>query len=176
MDRLFAGVLRAGHVVLAALLGVCVARGDRSYFIPLGDLPGGDFESNAYGISGDGATVVGAGSTTYGWFPNAAFRWTGEDGMQELGDFDGGRYESEATQVSADGTVVVGVGTPGNYGRHSGGPPRTAWSIWESWRADKTIAGPAPCRATGRSLWETVDRRTRGRITWKHSGGPKRTE
>ena len=29
---------------------------------PLGDLPGGDFESNAFGVSADGNTIVGFGT------------------------------------------------------------------------------------------------------------------
>jgi probable HAF family extracellular repeat protein len=64
----------------------------------LGTLPGG-YWSEAYGVSADGAVVVGA-SDGY------AFRWTAAGGMQDLGTLSGGR--SEAYAVSADGAVVVG--------------------------------------------------------------------
>jgi probable HAF family extracellular repeat protein len=65
----------------------------------------GGRESVAYGVSADGAVVVG-------WAYNAAgqrraFRWTVDGGMQDLGTLPGGR-ESEAYGVSADGSVVVG--------------------------------------------------------------------
>jgi probable HAF family extracellular repeat protein len=68
----------------------------------LGTLGGN--ESLAWGVSADGAVVVG-------WAYNAAgqgraFRWTASDGMQDLGTL-GGDY-SEAYGVSADGAVVVG--------------------------------------------------------------------
>jgi probable HAF family extracellular repeat protein len=64
---------------------------------------GGD-ESGAYGVSADGAVVVG-------WAKNAAgqwraFRWTAAGGMQDLGTL-GGDW-SAASGVSADGAVVVG--------------------------------------------------------------------
>ena len=70
----------------------------------LGTLPGGDW-SVAYGVSADGAVVVG-------WAENAAgdrhaFRWTASGGMQDLGTL-GGDW-SVANGVSADGAVVVGV-------------------------------------------------------------------
>ena len=69
----------------------------------LGTLGGDD--SEAYGVSADGAVVVG-------WAQNAAgqrraFRWTESDGMEDLGTLPGGN-DSSADAVSADGTVVVG--------------------------------------------------------------------
>jgi len=64
---------------------------------------GGDW-SWAYGVSADGAVVVG-------WAENAAgqrraFRWTASGGMQDLGTLGGNT--SGAHGVSADGAVVVG--------------------------------------------------------------------
>ena len=64
----------------------------------------GGVRSEAWGVSADGAVVVG-------WAHNAAgqwraFRWTASGGMRDLGTL-GGTW-SEAYGVSADGAVVVG--------------------------------------------------------------------
>jgi probable HAF family extracellular repeat protein len=69
----------------------------------LGTLPGGS-SSEAWGVSADGAVVVG-------WSYNAArqaraFHWVASGGMQDLGTLGGNR--SFAYGVSADGAVVVG--------------------------------------------------------------------
>jgi probable HAF family extracellular repeat protein len=78
----------------------------------LGDLSGGNFESQAFGASADGAVVVGYGISANG---QEAFRWTAAGGMQGLGDLPGGDYLSVARAVSADGSVVVGIGTWGAW-------------------------------------------------------------
>jgi probable HAF family extracellular repeat protein len=76
----------------------------------LGDLPGGDFESFAYGVSADGSVVVGASA----WGKDAsreyfeAFRWTADGGMVGMGDLPGSIFYSVANGVSADGSVVMG--------------------------------------------------------------------
>ena len=70
----------------------------------LGTLPYGDW-SWAYGVSADGAVVVGVAENAAGW--TRAFRWTASGGMQDL-DTLGGR-DSAARGVSADGSVVVGT-------------------------------------------------------------------
>jgi probable HAF family extracellular repeat protein len=78
----------------------------------LGTLPGGD-ESVAWGVSANGAVVVGwtyyyVGDSEVGYYERA-FRWTENDGMQNLGTLGGGYYSySLAYDVSADGAVVVG--------------------------------------------------------------------
>jgi probable HAF family extracellular repeat protein len=72
---------------------------------PLGDLPGGDYESYAYDISADGSTIVGWSDSVSG---AQAFRWTASGGMQSLGDLPGGDFESVASAVSADGAVIAG--------------------------------------------------------------------
>jgi probable HAF family extracellular repeat protein len=67
-------------------------------------LPGGNFNSIAFDVSGDGRIVVGR-SLTGG--SNEAFRWTSETGMVGLSHLSGG-LTSEARGISADGLVVVG--------------------------------------------------------------------
>ena len=77
-------------------------------FQGLGDLPGGSFESQAFGVSADGSVVVGWSRSD----PNIeAFRWTSGGGMVGLGDLPGGAVFTQAFGVSADGSVVVGVGS-----------------------------------------------------------------
>jgi probable HAF family extracellular repeat protein len=79
-------------------------------FIPLGDLPGGIFESRTYGVSADGRVVVGGSSGNsipgLGGDPyfatERAFVWTQDAGMTEIAG------PARATDVSADGSVVVG--------------------------------------------------------------------
>ncbi len=82
----------------------------------LGDLPGGGFISKAYGVSADGSTVVGMGTSVSG---TEAFRWTSSGGMVGLGDLSGGGFFSEAYDVSADGSVVVGEGTSAASGNEA---------------------------------------------------------
>jgi len=73
--------------------------------VGLGDLPGGNLNSPAQGVSADGNVVVGVSDSASG---REAFRWTSGTGMVGLGDLPGGDFESRATAVSADGSVVVG--------------------------------------------------------------------
>jgi probable HAF family extracellular repeat protein len=78
-----------------------------SGIVGLGYLPGAGgefFESSAFGVSGDGAVVVGVGSSASGY---EAFRWTEDSGMLGLGQLPGSQYGS-ATAVNADGSVIVG--------------------------------------------------------------------
>jgi probable HAF family extracellular repeat protein len=61
--------------------------------------------SVAYGVSADGAVVVGWAANAAG--QRRAFRWTASGGMQDLGTLPGYDW-SFASGVSADGAVVVG--------------------------------------------------------------------
>jgi probable HAF family extracellular repeat protein len=93
------------------LAGPALAASDYS-FQGLGDLPGGGFDSRAFGISDDGSTVVGESEVGQ---RTEAFRWTRNGGMQGLGQYPGGDSYSTGWDVSADGSVVVGqarVGAP----------------------------------------------------------------
>lgn len=73
-------------------------------FIPLGDLPGGDFYSYASAVSDDGLTVVGNSMSD---IDLNAFKWTEATGMVRLGSIPGVNV-TDATSVSADGKVIVG--------------------------------------------------------------------
>ncbi|HUU82548.1 MAG TPA: PEP-CTERM sorting domain-containing protein [Phycisphaerae bacterium] len=74
----------------------------------LGDFWGGDFASQATGISGDGSFVVGRGDPDEIGPHVLAFGWTRQDGLFQLGDLPGGRIDSIANAVSSDGSTVVG--------------------------------------------------------------------
>jgi hypothetical protein len=50
-------------------------------FTGLGDLPANPFDSEAWGVSGDGSTAVGQGHSPGG----EAFTWSAANGMQGLG-------------------------------------------------------------------------------------------
>jgi len=94
------------HSRFNALLSACVlsliATASWSQSLTwLGVLPGGN-RSEAYGVSADGAVVVGWSYNNVG--SQRAFRWTASGGMQDLGTL----YRSYAFGVSADGRVVVG--------------------------------------------------------------------
>jgi probable HAF family extracellular repeat protein len=80
---------------------------EASGMLGIGDLDGGIFLSQAFGVSGDGQTVVGQSSSTLG---DEAFRWTLLGGMVGLGDFPGGLESSLAEDASYDGSVIVGWG------------------------------------------------------------------
>lgn len=80
-------------------------------FEGIGDLPGGGTGSFAYGVSSDGATVVGQ---AFGQFGPEAYRWRPDEGILRLGDLGPGTgpFNSIAHGVSGDGMRVVGRGVP----------------------------------------------------------------
>lgn len=79
--------------------------------IGLGDLAGGNTESVAYDVSGDGSVVVGESSSSTG---ATAFRWSNADGMTPLSDLPGGITSSKAMAISMSGNVIVGTGVSGS--------------------------------------------------------------
>ena len=84
--------------------------------VGLGDFAGSSFNSAARGVSSDGSTLVGFGTTSTGAH---AFRWTQSTGLVDLGGLGGTFYFSYANAVSSDGNIVVGRSTGssgGNYG------------------------------------------------------------
>lgn len=111
----------------------------------LGDLPGGHFQSIAYGVSGDGSVVVGratiegvSGPFGGGSAPRA-FIWTQQTGIRDLEvvlqtehGIDLGDWTlEEARGISADGRVIAG------NGRH------TDTGIVEGWVVRLDIPCPA---------------------------------
>lgn len=112
------GVSQDGSVVVGqsaaatfAPDGTFVSAGDEQAFrwtqadgmAGLGKLAGAAF-SRAYGVSGDGSTVVGASGTGAVY---EAFRWTQATGMTGLGKLTGAST-SVAKAASGDGSIIVG--------------------------------------------------------------------
>lgn len=90
-------------------LGTCI---NAANFIPLGDLPGGMFQSLGYGISANGSVITGS---SIGQVGTEAFRWSVTDSMVGLGNIPSASASfSEANAVSADGNVIVGRGSSSN--------------------------------------------------------------
>ncbi|MFN8220114.1 MAG: hypothetical protein U0S12_08305 [Fimbriimonadales bacterium] len=79
---------------------------DAGGMVGLGDLPGGQFSSRAYGVSSAGSVVVGYGGASN--LANGAFRWTSSTGMVALGYLPGTNV-SAASAVSPDGGTIVGT-------------------------------------------------------------------
>ena len=74
--------------------------------VGLGDLPGGEEGSVAYGVSADGSVIVGTADSASGLWE--AFRW--ENGvMTGLGEGPRGGFDTSAYSVSGDGSVIVGI-------------------------------------------------------------------
>lgn len=74
----------------------------------LGDFPGGDLTSYAYGISADGLNIVGKVTNSV---RTEAYRWTIGTGMLGLGDLNGGSFGSRANAISSNGVWIAGQGS-----------------------------------------------------------------
>lgn len=72
----------------------------------IGTLGGAD--ANVAGISGDGRIVTGTSKVLPSANRQHAFRWTAEDGMQDLGALSWEYYSSFANAISDDGNSIVG--------------------------------------------------------------------
>lgn len=112
MKRRFFAAVMIGTLLCSVSFGATLA----ASFQGLGDLPGAEFYSEAYGISGDGRVVVGASQSvvppSYSSPANEAFYWTQATGMIGMGDFPGGKLSSQAKAASTNGNVIVGHGKP----------------------------------------------------------------
>ena len=105
------------HRVVTVPIVVLTAASVRAQttFTPLGDLPGGTYHSEAWGVSADGTTVVGhslsTGSVmcvTSGTERMEAFVWKSGTGMLGKCDIPGGPEGSWAYDTSGDGSHYCG--------------------------------------------------------------------
>ncbi|NUQ46566.1 MAG: PEP-CTERM sorting domain-containing protein [Phycisphaerae bacterium] len=108
--------------------------------VGLGDIPGGNFNSEAYAAPGSGATVVGVGSRTTSSLTEA-FRWTPAGGMVGLGSMPGGSNYSAAFDASADGNLVVGFSSNGQFSQAA------TWSLATGWLGLGVLPGHGSSRA-----------------------------
>ena len=98
--------IRKAFVLAALLSSTSPVVAQQPFFMGLGDLPGGDVESNVDDISHDGSVVVGsASSSSFPGSPDSfleVYRSARGTGMVGLGVGD-----SHVQRVSADGSTVV---------------------------------------------------------------------
>ncbi len=90
----------------ALLLVTAAGPARAASILALGDVPGGNFTSQANAVSADGLVVVGQSGFQ-------AFRWTAATGMIGLGFVPSSPLQrlSDARAVSMDGSVIVGYAT-----------------------------------------------------------------
>jgi uncharacterized membrane protein len=108
---------RWNRIILSCVVScLLVSQALGGTFQGLGDLAGGSFFSQAYGISGDGNTIVGYGYSDLG---QEAFIWDQDHSIRSLQsvivndyglDLTGWRLQV-AQSVSANGQEIVGWGT-----------------------------------------------------------------
>jgi probable HAF family extracellular repeat protein len=78
-------------------------------FTPLGSLGSGtNFFSEAYGLTPDGRTIVGA--TQLDANSSVAFKWTALTGLVSQGDLSGGSVRSIAYGITPDASTICGEG------------------------------------------------------------------
>ena len=118
--------------------------------IAIGDLSGSPFQSKAFGVTGDGGTIVGKGNIDLNDF-GLAFRGT-PGSLSSLGDFSGGITDSGAYAVSADGSVIVGYG---NAGPGLGIAPQPAY--WTSSEPFPHTLSGVPATVRGEALGVSAD-------------------
>ena len=126
-------------------------------FRGLGDLPGGVFYSQAYGLSADGGIVVGQSSGATG---REACRWVLPNGPESLGPVTVGPIGAVADSVSDDGSVIVGSRQVGA-------------TIFEAWRRTETdgivLLGDLPGGAENSIATDTT---ADGSVVVGQSSGP----
>jgi probable HAF family extracellular repeat protein len=100
------------YLLLAATLLVFTSHrpATADTFHGLGALPFITPNSQALGVSGDGAVVFGMSASFSGGPAGEPFRWTRQDGMTVLPNYDGGPQSRFPNAASYDGSVIVGTG------------------------------------------------------------------
>lgn len=93
--------------VLVLLAPTWIGQGETPLFTSIGDLPGGGFESRAYGVSSLGQFVVGASHGDE--YTYQACRWSDASGLESLGV----PCNAFPAAVSDDGSVIVGCTNAG---------------------------------------------------------------
>lgn len=102
---LFAGFFLLSVSAVAQIPDSVQPGGGEATFEGVGDLSGGSFSSTVYGVSGNGAVVVGYATPSEGI---VAFRWEGGT-MDSLGFLPGAPFNSSmAFGASEDGSIIVG--------------------------------------------------------------------
>jgi uncharacterized membrane protein len=142
---------RLPRLALTAALAATAAAfaGAQPSFAPLGDLPGGSAHSEAWGVSADGSTVVGAsiisGNVLFGG-TYAAFAWTAQSGIVDIYHLNIIGSICRAYAVDADGSVIVGVA---DYGVLS--PTQIVAFVWTE-EAGVVEIGDLPGGPSGSAL------------------------
>ena len=101
-------LLRPLGFLVLALVASTLGRADEPFFMGLGDLPGGVFDSRAHAVSADGRVVVGVGNDTTGWH---ALRWLVSGGMSVLC----AQGLGQAFDISPDASIIVGECDAGGF-------------------------------------------------------------
>lgn len=116
--------------------------------VAIGEMPGGDYYSWAWGMSGDGLTIVGSSDGGGSYYQ--AFRWTAASGMVSLGNTaDGSLRSRTALAASYDGSVVVGKGGT------SSGDQAFIWDAIHGMRKLRDVlTSDYRLDLTGWTLWE----------------------
>src|SRR5262245_9804019 len=103
---------RAQALLIALVLVIAPRVFAQATLQGLGDLPGGQIFSEAWGVSADGSVVVGdsmiSGHVLFG-ATYAAFLWHPSTGMINIYSLGGIGTTCRAYAASADGSVIVGV-------------------------------------------------------------------
>jgi probable HAF family extracellular repeat protein len=146
-------LLRTSVLLAGALLGHQPAPAQVS-FTGLGDLPGGQYFSEAWGVSADGNVVVGdsivSGNVLFGG-TYAAIKWTASHGIDDIYDLQSVGTICRAYAANADGSVIVGMADHGVLGQ-----PDIEALLWTSDFGGHEIGdlpgGPNPARAAARAV------------------------
>lgn len=143
MNRIHAANARSVRLALLVALVPAAGAAAQPQFVPLGDLPGGEFFSKATGVSDDGRYVAGASvGTAEGFTP---LRWDGTTPVP-LSLPAGYNLGAEVNDISGDGQWVVGMG-PGPAGftglrwQPNGTPVVTGDFAPPGWSSANSVSG-----------------------------------